>query len=245
MDVTESARPSAFSTLAATLIAPEEAFAAIRERPQWRWALVVTIVLGALGWALVTPASRHVLEVMSAAQLANDPHIASLPPAQAAAETKRLAAMAASVASYSWLLEVFIVPIMILFEAAILLGVRTLSGGTATFAQLFSLTAHVQFIGTGIGTLIVGIVVALHPSAAAYQSQTAFVNAIPTAAWLAPGAGAKVLAFLTAFTPFSIWATVILALGLVAVAAFRRTLAWTTAIALLVLSGAWAAAFAR
>lgn len=244
MDVTESARPNAFSTLAATLIAPQEAFAAIQEQPQWRWALAVTIGLAALGTVLITPASRHVMEAVSAAQLANDPHLAGLPPAQAAAEAQRAAALTASIANFLWLLEIIVVPIIVLVEAAIIFGVRTLAGSTETFAQIFSLTAHVQFIGIGIGTLIVGVVVALHPSTS-FHAQTDFVNAIPTAAWLVPGAGTKLLTFLSSLTPFSIWATVVLALGLVSIAAFSRAVAWTTAIALLCLGGAWAAAFAR
>ncbi|MGH7683134.1 MAG: hypothetical protein ACREMT_02215, partial [Vulcanimicrobiaceae bacterium] len=77
-----------------------------------------------------------------------------------------------------------------------------------------------------------------------YRTQSDFINSIPTAAWLAPNAPVKLATFLSMFTPFSIWATVILALGLTAVAAFRRPAAWITSIALLLASAIWTAAFA-
>lgn len=244
MDATRSVRWNAFSTLAATLIAPEEAFAAIRERPQWGWAIAVTIVLASLGSWLGTPALRHMIATSYMAQLANDPHIASLPPDRAAAEMHKLVGAAVAFANFTWILSIAIVPIVILVEAAILFGVRSAVGSTAAFGQLFSLSTHVQFIATGVGSIVLGAVVALH-SPDSYRTQSDFVSSIPTAAWLVPGASLKVTTFLSALSPFSIWATVVLAFGLTAVAAIPRGIAWITAVALLVAGAAWAAAFAR
>lgn len=229
MDVVESARPSAFSTLVATLIAPEEAFAAIRERTPWRLALTVTIVLAALGGILGTPATRHVIEATYAAQGTLD---------------AREVAFAESMATYAWAFELIAVPIVILLEAAVIFGIRSVIGGSATFAQIFSLTTHVQVISLGIASAIVGIVVAMHP-AASYRTQADFIGAIPTGGWLVPGASGKLLLVLSSLNPFSIWATVILALGLTPVASFRPATAWGTAIALLLFGAFWAGAFAR
>jgi hypothetical protein len=244
MDATGSVRWSAFSTLAATLIAPEEAFAAIRERPQWGWAIAVTIVLAAAGSWLGTPALRHMIATSYMAQLASDPRIASLPPERAAAEMQKLVGAAVGFANFTWLFSIVVVPIVILVEAAILFSVGSVVGSTAGFAQLFSLAAHVQFIAMGIGSIVLGAVVALH-SPDAYRTQSDFISSIPTAAWLVPNAPARLTTFLSTISPFSIWATVILALGLTAVSAFRRGTAWITASALLFAGASWAAAFAR
>src|SRR5579883_1022022 len=109
MDVTNSVRPSAFSTLAATLIAPEDAFVAIREQPPtWGWAIAITIVLAALGSWLGTPALRHMVEVSAAAQAAADPNIASLPPDRAAEQTRKAVALAAMFVNYAWLFTVVV-----------------------------------------------------------------------------------------------------------------------------------------
>ena len=244
MDATGSVRWSAFSTLAATLIAPEEAFAAIRERPQWGWAIAITIVFASIGSWLGTPALRHMIATSYMAQLANDPHIASLPPDRAAAEMQKLVGAAVAFANFTWLFSIVVVPVVILIEAAILFGVRSAIGSPAGFAQLFSLSTHVQFIAMGIGSIVLGAVVALH-SPENYRTQSDFIGSIPTAAWLVPNAPAKLTTFLSTISPFSIWATVILALGLTAVAAFRRGPAWITAIGLLLAGAGWAAAFAR
>lgn len=244
MDATESARPSAFSTLASTLVAPEEAFSAIRERPLWGLAVAVTIVLAALGGWLGTAAVRHMIEVSYQAQLANDPRIAALPPARAAAETQRVITAAVGFANYTWAFSIVIVPIVVLIEATILFAVKSVVQNDVTYRQLFALSAHVQFIAIGIGSIILGLVVALH-SPTAYRTQADFISSVPTAAWLVPGASLKLTAFLSSISPFSVWATAILGLGLIAVARFRAPAAWATAIGLLIAGAGWAAAFAR
>ena len=244
MEATGSVRPSAFSMLAATLIAPEDAFAAIRERPLWVWAMLVTLVLASLGSWLGTPALRHMIEVTMTAQLANDPHIASLPPDRAAAETQRLVAAGARMANYSWMFSIVVVPIVVLVESTILFLIRSLVRSQASFAQLFSLTMHVQFISIGIGSIVLGIVVALHP-ASSFRTQGDFISSIPTAAWLFPGAPLKMTTALSSLSPFTIWATAVLGLGLTAVANFTRAVAWITAIGLLLAGAGWAAFFAR
>ncbi|GEM_PF-2050711 len=244
MDATGSVRWSALSTLAAALIAPEEAFAAIRERSPWGWAIAITIVLASLGGWLGTPALRHMIATSYMAQLATDPHIASLPPDRAAAQMQKMVGAAVTFANFTWVFSLVIVPVVDLVEAAILFAVRSVVGSKAGFAQIFSLTAHVQFIAIGIGSVVIGAVVALH-SPDGYRTQSDFIGAIPTAAWLVPGATGKVTTFLSTLSPFSIWATVILALGLTGVTAFRRSTAWLTALGLLFAGAAWAAAFAR
>ena len=244
MDLTESVRPSAFSTLAATLIAPEDAFVAIREQPMWGWAIAITIAMAALGSYLGTPALRHMVEAAAAAQAAADPNIASLPPDRAAEQTRKAVAAAAMFVNYAWMFTIVVVPIVIFFEAAVLFGIRTLVRSDSTFAQLLSLSAHVQFIASGVGSVVLGVVIILH-NPATYHSQADFVSSIPTAAWLVPGASVNVATFLSTLSPFSIWATVFLAFGLQVVAAFPRAVAWTSSLALLLGGAAWAGAFAR
>jgi hypothetical protein len=224
-------------------VAPDEAFAAIRERPTWSGVLVATIVLDAAGIALVTRAARAAFESSMAAKLATNPQIANLPPDQAAARIHQTAAAAAAFASYGWSLAIVIVPLTIAVETAILFGVRTLAGKRATFAQLFTLATYGQFIALGLGTIVSGIIVALRP-VGSYRSESDFVTTVPSLAWLAPHAPPRLSAFLAMFGPFEIWGTIVLALGLVSVARFRPPAAWSTAVILLLAGAGWSAVFA-
>lgn len=230
------------ATLAAIIVAPNEAFATIRERPVWAWTVGLTIVLAMIGSLLATPAAKHMLEITLPAQFANDPHFAGLPPDQLAARTQRAMALAILVANFTWLMTVLYVPAAVLIEAAILFGVRTLLKSRATFAQLFALAAHVQFVALGIGSLVLGAVVALRP-VESFRSQADFVGSVPSAAWLLPGAPPKITAFFATLGPFPIWSTILLAMGLVAVARLQTVAAWTTALLILLAGAAWAAAF--
>jgi hypothetical protein len=242
MDLTQSSRSHALSTLLATIVAPNDAFAAIERSASWRWALAITIVFAAVGSLLGTPAARHMLEAMIAAQVASDPRFAGLPADQVAARTRQMVGVALTFANLAWLLAIVYVPLAVALEAAVLFAARAIAGGSATFKQLVALCAHVQFITLGIGSLAVGAILALRP-AASFHSQSDLLTAVPSLAWV--GGNPKVVAFLSAIGPFQLWATVILALGLIAVARFRPPAAWTAAVALLLLGGGWAAAFAR
>ena len=244
MDVSQPVRRTALSTLVAIVITPGEAFEEIRHRPTWGWALAITIVLAAAGSLLGTPAAKHMIETSFAAQFANDPRFAGLSPDEARARVAQLVATAVAFANFVWLLSIVYVPGVTAIEAGVLFGVRAFARSEATFAQLFSLAAHVQFIALGIGSVVLGTVVALRPIES-YRTQSDFLGSLPSFAWLTPGAPPKITAFLAALGPFQVWATIVLALGLVAVARLRPPLAWSAAIVLLLFGAVWSAVFAR
>ena len=241
MDVSQPGRRTAFSTLVAIVIAPGEAFEEIRQRPTWGWALAITIVLAAAGSLLGMQAARHMIEVSFAAQFANDPRFAGLSPDEARARVAQLVATAVAFANFAWLFSIVYVPVAVAVEAGVLL---TVARRGATFVQLFSLATHVQFIVLGIGSLVLGTVVALRPIDS-FRTQSDFLSSIPSLAWLAPSVPPKITAFLAGLGPFQLWATIVLALGLAAVARVRPLLAWSTAIALLLFGAVWSAIFVR
>ena len=244
MDLTESSRPHALSTLVATIAAPSDAFAAIEARASWGWALAITVVLSVAGNLLMMPAVRHMLEATVPAQIANDPHLAGLSQEQIAARTRQALAFTQAFSNVFPFLAIVIVPALVAVESALLFGVRSIVRSTASYAQLFALTTHVQFLAVGLGSFVLGAIVALRP-ADTFRSQSDLLEGIPSLAWLAGGASPKIVAFLASIGPFPIWATIVLALGLIAVARFRPPAAWSSAIALLLLGAGWAAAFAR
>jgi len=244
MDVPRSATRSALSTLVAVIVAPSDAFAAIRERPVWVWALLATMVFGAIGAILGTPVSRHIIEVSLPGQLANDPRFAGLSAEAAHERIQQMVALTLTWVNFSWLFVLALAPLATLFEGGIAYGVRALARGRGTFKQIFTLAAHVQFIGLGLSALGSGAIVSLRPLDS-FRTQIDYFTAVPSLAWIVPGAPLKVTAFLAALQPFSIWSTVILACGLVEIAALKRPVAWTTSIAILLASAAWAAAFIR
>ena len=89
------------------VVAPLSAFAALRERPTWLWAFVITCVLGIIGAVLQIPAASNVV----VATLAHSPSFASLTPAQ----QQQQSALAQTIQRYSWT----VYPIAVLAAAAI------------------------------------------------------------------------------------------------------------------------------
>jgi hypothetical protein len=244
MDVTQSARRYAFSTLVATLVAPNEAFETLREQPAWATAMVVTILLAMAGGLLGMPAARHMLEVSMPLQLANDPRVAGLPPDQAQAKIQQMVSFTTTIAGYTWLFSIAYVPVVVVLEASFLFLVKILARAEQSFVHMLALAAHVQFVALGLGSIVLGAIVALRP-VESFRTQADLMASTPTPAWVFPSAPAKAIAFFAALGPFQIWATVLLALGLVAIPRLRPPLAWTTAIVLLLFGGLVSAAFVR
>ncbi|MBV8602320.1 MAG: hypothetical protein JO359_12215 [Candidatus Eremiobacteraeota bacterium] len=231
------------TTLVNLIVAPGEAFASIRARPVWSWALLVLVILVALASIVSAPVSRHIVETTIPAQLANDPRFAGLPPEQAQAQIQRVLGIALLTVSFGWLLAAVVACVVVLFAAGILFA--AVARTAATFKQVFTLVVHVQVIGAGLYGIVNATIAALRP-VESFRTTSDYATAIPSLAWLLPASSSvKLVAFLAALHPFAIWATILLALGLIAVAGARRWLAWTLSIAITLFGATLAAALAR
>ena len=223
-EATTKGDESALSTLVNIVVSPQAAFDSIRERPRWLVAFVVVSVLYAIGSLLTVPAVVHATTVWYPALLAKDPNTASMPPDRVAQGL----AFALAFVRWQWVAAPFIVLLAALFAALVLLAVTAIAKGDAGFGRLFALYMNVAVVSIGLGGLLTGII-AFGRGAASFSSPTEVQAAIPSLAWLVPGAGPKLLTLLAAVNPFTIWAFVLLALGTVSVARVSRTAGYIAA----------------
>jgi membrane protein, antimicrobial resistance system len=225
----EAANPggeSALSTLVNVLIAPQSAFASIRERPRWLVAFVVVSVLAMIASYLEIPAVMHAMTIWYPAQLAKDPSTASLSPDRAS----QMLNLSLGFVRYQWLASPLVVVLTALFAALVLLIVSAIAKGDGGFGRLFSLAMNVGVVVFGIGYLVTAlIVVARGPDG--FASPVEVSGAVPSLAWLAPAAPPKLQTLLSSFNPFTIWSFVLLALGTSTVARVSRGAAWAASAA--------------
>jgi hypothetical protein len=87
---------------------------------------------------------------------------------------------------------------------------------------------NISIVSFAIYYLMLGIIAQVR-GADSFSSLSDLTNAVPSLALVAPAAGVKIGAFLSAFDPIRLWGGVLLALGLRDVAGFKATAAWITA----------------
>jgi hypothetical protein len=234
------ARPtSGLSVLWDVLVAPKAAFAALRERPYIGWAYVVVSALSALGFFLIIPASQHIAAATFAAG-SHDPAIASLTPEQ----QKNALNIALLTQRWIWLFAPVTTAVCIAFAAVILLIGNAISRGDGNFRRFFSLAANVAIVSLGIRQVVLAaLVLARGPDG--FSTQRDIVTAVPSLAWLVPGASNKAATFLAAFDPFQLWSLVLLAIGMQIVAHVKPPVAWTVATLLTIGASLFAIPFAK
>jgi hypothetical protein len=217
-----------------TIVAPAAAFAELKLRPHWGWAVLLTCVIGTIGGYLQVPANEHV----AAYVVAHDPQFATMSAEQIESAKK----MSGAIQHWAWLGYAVTVLIGFGFAALVYLVANAIGGGNGNFARLFALVANIGFLNFGIGYLMHGIVVALK-GPESFQTTNDLLGAIPTLGWLVPAGSVKAHAFFSMFTVFQIWSLVLAGLGLQAVANIRPVIAWTAPSLLLLGAAALSAAF--
>jgi hypothetical protein len=222
------------------IVAPRAAFTALRERPRWLVAYVITCVLGMIGALLQAPAGVHIAENMIQKMIATDPNIAAMSPDKQQA----LMAQTVGIQHYVWLFYPVIIIIALALTAVVLLVARAIGRGNAGYGRLFAVAALAGIVNFGIAYLYIGIIVTLK-GGANFDTQRELFAVLPSLAWLVPGAGLRLAAFLAAFSVFSIWAAYLIMLGLEIVAGVSRRIALSTVVVLLLLSGSITALTAR
>ena len=199
-----------------TLVAPQAAFAALRERPSWVWAFAIVAVLGTTGALLQVPAGTHI----AVETLRRDA------PAGAASETA--VTLAVNAQRSAWLVYPVIAAVAIAVAALVLLAGNAIGRGRADYARLFAVAANVAIVNYGIAYGIIGLLAAVR-GADAFVAQRDLMLVVPSAAWLVPHGPAKLVALLAGLNPFSLWSFVLLAWGMRGVANVSTGVAYATA----------------
>ena len=237
-------RRSGLANVVDIIIAPNAAFDRIRQVPVWGWAFLVAALLGVAGTLLVGPAVLHAMETSMPAQFAASDTIAKLPPDQQQKQIATMMSITKGFARFSW---VFIPPgilIVGLVQALIMLIANAATRGDGTFKKFYALSITVSVVGTGLGSIVLGAIIALR-GASSFETMSAVQGALPSLALLAPGAKGSLGGFLGALNVFVLWATALIALGMNRVGRIPRGPAWATAIIMLLLTACFAAYGAR
>lgn len=228
------------ATVLNVLVAPRDAFSTLRDTPMWGWAFIVATVLAVIGSLLVMPASLHAMQTGFTAQMAHDPQLAQMTPDK----QRQALAVASTVVRFGWVLMPVLLLLVALIQTVIMLIANAISRGTATFKQLWAAAMNISVITFGVAYLFTGLIAMLR-GPQSYANATAIAAALPSAAWAAPHASIKAIAFLSAINPFSIWGVFLLATALSIIARASKPLAYGTAIFIILFSGAFAALVER
>jgi hypothetical protein len=232
MDPTIPAQPNGLKTALDTIVAPKDAFERLRTAPTWGWAFLLALVLFALGSYLLEPAIIHATQTDWPNAVAASPALSQLP----ADRQQHYLELVLKIVAFNWVFAIVMLPIAILIQTIIMLVFNAIGRGSASFASLWAASANIIVASLGLGTIAAALLVMLR-GADTFDKALDVQTAMPSLALLAPGATAKLHAFLGAFTPFSLWGCALIAMAMMIIARVPRTLAWTTGIAMLLVGG--------
>lgn len=232
---TAERRAGGLQTALDILIAPNDAYARLRETPTWGWAYLIAVLLAMLGGLALVPALDHALAAALPAQIAASPNIAQLPPDQQQKAIARVVAIQLLVLKFTWLSWIVVVPLTAAIQALVMLVANAIGRGDGTFRRFWALALNVQIAGA-IGGLIIAAIVLIR-GAGSFTEPAQIPAVIPSLGTLVPGAPHPLVALLEAFNVAAIWQAVLLALGMIAVARIPRPVAWATVIVMMLFLG--------
>ena len=229
MSVSEATVPrrSGLLNVADIIVAPNAAFDRLRIVPVWGWAFLAASALGIAGALLAMPATQHALQTSLPAQLAASPNIARLPADKQSAAIANATSMVITFTRISFLFVPVFMLIASLVQALVMLVANAAGRGDGTFRKFFALSVTVAVVGSGLYTLLNGAILAVR-GADAFDNPAA-LQALPGLALLAPGTTGAVHGFLSGFNVVFLWASALLAFGMIRVARIPRVTAWSTA----------------
>jgi hypothetical protein len=234
----DTPKANGLKTVVDTIVAPKEAFESIRVAPTWGWALLITIVIVMAGTYLMTPASMHGLAADWPNMVAKNPSLAG----ESADQQQAALAVAQKFAGFVWIFSPIFILVFALIGAVIMLIFNALGRGDGTFAKYWAAQCNLGVVAA-LGTVVLTVIVLVR-GPESFNSAQAVQDAMPNLGLLVPGTG-KLHAFLTVFTPFSVWATGLAIAALSIVGRVPRVQAWLGGSLTLILPAFLAAAFAR
>ncbi len=235
MDSAKSASASGLQTVVDVILAPSTALERLRTAPTWGWAFLITLVLYTLASYLITPAIVHGFQAGWPAMVAGDPRMAQIPPDK----QQQALTFTLSILRFSWLVSIIGTPVAILFTTILMLVFNAVGRGSASFLALWSAAANVAVPTLGLAGVVLAIIVLLR-GRDSFGSTMAVTAALPSLAWIVPSAGTKLAAFLSAFSVFQIWGSVLLYLAMRVTARVGAVPAVLTALLLPVCAGIFA-----
>lgn len=240
MAVETSPKPNGLKTAIDTIIAPKEAFEAIRNAPSWFWGLLIAIVLTMVGGYLSVPANQHALAADWPNVVAKSPQLASLSPDQQQAQL----AIIQKFSAFGFLFFIIFIPFASLISAAVMTLFNALGRGDGSFGKYWAAACNIGVVGFGIYTvLLAGIVLAR--GADSFNSPQALQSAIPSLAMLAPAGADKLAVALTYFNPITLWSTYLTITAMLTIGRVPKLQAWLAGIVLFLIPMLFTVPFAK
>ena len=224
------------SSLVETIVAPASAFDRLAEKQTWGWAFIASSVLTIVAALASGPVQQHLARIIT------EQRVATAVNAQQAAAAKTGAAIGMKISELGWVFSPLGILFMVLIATVILLLCNAVLGGKASFKQLWCASMNVSVV-IAIGSLIGSIVLALRGPDAFTGVMDIYRNSLSLAA-IVPSANIKVIAFLAAFTPFTLWVLWLNALLMQRVARLAAPKAWAAALVVLLIPALIGSAFA-
>lgn len=236
----DTPKANGLKTVIDTIVAPKDAFDAIRVAPTWGWALLIAMILGAGASYLMTPAFVHAYPGTFAQLVATDPRLAGATPDQQQAALT----FGEKTLSFAWVFVIFGVAVGALVAAVVMLVFDKIGHGEGSFSRYWAAACNVGVPAFGIGSLVAAIIV-LARGPDSFATMQSVQTAVPSLAMVVPGAGTKLAAFLGTLTPFTLWG---LGLNVVAMRVIGRVgavPAWLAALVIFLVPGLFAMAGAK
>ena len=142
-----------------------------------------------------------------------------------------------------WALYPVYVLAAVFITAFIMYLTSSLAGMESIFSRCWSLAMNIAPIDWGVRQLVWGVLVTIRGGVGAFPTGEALVRAVPSLAWLAPGANAKLALILSTIDPFTAWSTVLIALAMTEGLKLNVWLSWVVALAYLLFPALLVAAF--
>lgn len=240
LDTPEAPKANGLKTALDIIIAPKDALESLRLAPTWGWALVLTLVLFAIGNFLVTPAVIHGMQADWPHTIQSNPQLAQMTPEQ----QQRQLAIVSKFVQFAWLFTLIIAPLFMLIQTVIMYVFKIIGKGDGTFGQLWAANVNIAVPVMGINSLVTASIVLLR-GPTNFNSAAEVQTAMPSLALLVPATAVKLHAFLALFNPFVLWGVVLGAATMMIVARVSRVWAWTTAIIIFLISAGLATLGAR
>jgi hypothetical protein len=239
MAVDTSPKPDGLKVALDTIVAPKEAFEAIRSAPTWGLAFLIVLILFGLGGYLLTPANMH-------AMAADWPNVVAQSPAlsgMSADQQQQQLQLAEKVSAFAWIIVVIAVPIYIVIATVLYLIFDKIGRGDGSFGKYWAAATNISIVA-GLGYALTAVI-AMIRGADSFNKPMDVITTMPSLLLLAPHAAPKVAALLGSVTPFSIWAIVLGAIALRTIGRVQQIPAWLGAIAVFLVPALFGAAFAR
>ena len=210
-------------TLINIIVAPSQAFEALREQPTWLVAFLVTALLCLAAQFIMLPATLHAFAAWYPSTLGRDPRTAGMTPEERQAALN----VALGFVRFGGIVSA-LTCVLAALVTGLVLWLAAAGRGVASFSRMFALAMNVAVVWYGLGQLVnAAIVVARGP--ASFSAPWQVTLAMPSLAWVAGGAPTRLLGFLMGLNPFSMWSLVLLAAGTVAIARIPAAFAYGAA----------------